>query len=301
MKGIRTGVIGLALSSIIVNASATELCATAQDLTAMQVAAVQQKLMVAALSCHDTALYNEFVTAYQSDLVASDQALQAFFVRLNADTGSADYDTFKTKLANNYSLRSGGNSRSYCSSAQATFKAALGKIRPSLKSFAFAQPMATDARYAVCGETIAGGSVLMAPVRQAVAAAPAIVPDKPTTQTAVAAVSDAATVKASDAVTPAKAAPAPPTATASNDNAYRYSNGNAPQQQTARRYDARDPRDSYTQPAYQQPAYRQGYNDNYGYSNRYGERDPYYRNPYARPQYRRPPPPDYYYYYLRRR
>src|SRR4051794_5332937 len=99
MKGIRTGVFGLALSSIVVNATAAEICASAQDLTAMQVAAVQQKLMVAALSCNEGALYNDFVTAYQRDLIASDQALQAFFLRLNAETGASDYDAFKTKLA----------------------------------------------------------------------------------------------------------------------------------------------------------------------------------------------------------
>jgi hypothetical protein len=298
MQGIRTGFIGLALSSVIVNASAAELCATAQDLTAMQVAAVQQKLMVAALSCNNTAAYNDFVAAYQPDLVASDQALQAFFMRLNADTGASDYDSFKTKLANTASMRSSGNTRNYCRTAQATFKAALGERRQSLRSFVLAEPMLADARYAVCGETIAGGSLLMAPVQAAVAAAPEIVPGKPTTQAAVAAASGVAVAKAADAVTPnAAVTPTPPAATAGNrnDNLYRYPNGTAPQQQRARPYATRDPRDAYI------PApYRQGYNDNYGYTNRYGERDPYYRNPYSRPQYSRVPP-EYYYYYLRRR
>src|SRR3954468_10180968 len=172
MKRIRTGVVGLALSSVVANATAAELCATAQDLTAMQVASVQQKLMVAALSCNDSALYNEFVVAYQPDLLASDLALQAFFLRLNAETGASDYDSFKTKLANNYSLRSGGNTRAYCRTAQATFKAALAKNRPALRTFVLSQPMTVDARYAVCGETVAGGSVLMGPVQAAVAAAP---------------------------------------------------------------------------------------------------------------------------------
>jgi hypothetical protein len=102
------------------------------------------------------------------------------------------------------------------------------------------------------------------------------------------------------ATTDAAAASDAATVTASNrnDNAYRSANGNAPQQQPARRYDARDPRDTYSYPN-PSPAYRQGYADSYGYSTRYGERDPYYRNPYARPQYRRLPP-DYYYYYWRR-
>jgi hypothetical protein len=296
MKCIRTGVFGLALSSIVANATAAEVCATAQDLTAMQVAAVQQKLMVAALSCNDITLYNDFVSAYQSDLFASDQALQAFFLRLNAETGSADYDAFKTKLANSYSIRSSGNTRSYCGTAQTTFKAALASNRPSLKSFVLSQPMATDARYKVCGDTVAGGSVVMAPVQSAVAAASDIVPGKAAAQPAVAAASEAPAVKSPDAVTSGAAAQSSSPTTASNrsGNLYRAPNGTPPQQQPARRYDARDPR------AY--PGYQQGYDDHYGYTTRYGERDPYYRNPYSRPQYRPvPPDPYYYYYYLRRR
>jgi hypothetical protein len=298
MKGIRTGVFGLALSSIVANATAAEVCATAQDLTAMQVAAVQQKLMVAALSCNDVTLYNDFVSAYQRDLFAADQSLQAFFMRLNAETGAADYDAFKTKLANSYSIRSSGNVRSYCGTAQTIFKAALASNRPSLKSFVLSQPMATDARYKVCGETVAGGSVVMAPIQSAVAAASDIVPGK-----AVAAASEAPAAKSPDAViSGAAAAQSSSTATASNrsGNLYRSPDGTAPQQQPARRYDARDPRAN--------PTYQQGYDDRYGYTTRYGQRDPYYRNPYSRPQYRRvtPPPPspyyyDYYYYYPRRR
>ena len=300
MKGIRTGVFGLALFSFVANATAAEICATAQDLTAMQVAAVQQKLMVAALSCNDSALYNDFVTAYHEDLFASDQALQAFFMRHNADTGAADYDSFKTKLANSYSLRSGGNTRAYCGTARTTFKVALASNRPSLKSFALSQPMASDARYAVCGETIAGGSVVMAAIQPAIATAKDVIPGK--SATALAAASDTLATKSAGAVTAdAAAAATASTATAPNrDNAYRYPNGSAPQQQTARRYDARDPRDPYAYPPPPPPStYQQGYDDHYGYTTRYGERDPYYRNPYSRPQYRRVPP-EYYYYYWRR-
>ena len=171
MKSIRTGVISLALSSVVLNATAAELCATAQDLTAMQVAAVQQKLMVAALSCNDSALYNDFVAAYQPDLVASDLSLQAFFMRLNADTGARDYDAYKTKLANSYSIISSKNTRGYCVSARTTFKTALAANRPTLRTFVLSQPMTVDRRYGVCGETVAGGELHMGPVQAALAAA----------------------------------------------------------------------------------------------------------------------------------
>ena len=332
MKRIRTGVISLALSSVVLNATAAELCATAQDLTAMQVAAVQQKLMVAALSCNDSTLYNDFVAAYQPDLVASDLALQAFFMRLNADTGASDYDAFKTKLANNYSITSSKNTRGYCVSARTTFKTALAANRPTLRTFVLSQPMAVDKRYGVCGETVAGGELHMGAAAPVIAAAEtpansaevaitaaanvasakaaetsvtaaANVASAEAAETAVTAAANLASAKAAQSAAAAAAQAPAVTASRRDDNLYRYPNGSAPQQQPARRYDARDPRDPYARDPYARPYYQQGYGDGYGYTNRYGDRDPYYRNPYARPYYGRvrPAPPPDYYYYLRRR
>src|SRR6185295_11035621 len=69
-------------------------CATPDDRFALQAAAVQQKLMVAAFTCQVTQLYNRFVLTYQKDLQVSDFALQNFFRRLYGQTGIADYHSF---------------------------------------------------------------------------------------------------------------------------------------------------------------------------------------------------------------
>ena len=87
MQGIKSGLLGLALSSFIGNDWAADVCARAQDITALQAAAVQQELMVAAFVCNDSGLYNSFVIAYQKDLQNSDQTLLDFFQRLNRVTG----------------------------------------------------------------------------------------------------------------------------------------------------------------------------------------------------------------------
>jgi hypothetical protein len=162
---LKTGAVALALSSIIGNAWAENVCARAQDLTALQVAAVQQELMVAALSCdEDVPLYNSFVATYQKELRTSDAALQAFFLRRDARTGTSDYHTFKTKLANNFSVRSGANKKAYCRNAQAVFHQALEE-KKSLAGFVLAQPMSVDASYTACGESVPGGAmVARAPV-----------------------------------------------------------------------------------------------------------------------------------------
>jgi hypothetical protein len=163
---LKTGAVALALSSIVAGiAWAENVCARAQDLTALQVAAVQQELMVAALSCdEDVPLYNSFVATYQRELRTSDAALQAFFLRRDARTGTSDYHAFKTRLANNFSVRSGANKKAYCRNAQAVFHAALEE-KKNLAGFVLAQPMSVDASYTACGESVPGGAmVARAPV-----------------------------------------------------------------------------------------------------------------------------------------
>jgi hypothetical protein len=279
MQGIKSGVLGLALSTFIGNAWAADVCARAQDLTALQVAAVQQELMVAAFTCNDFGLYNSFVIGYQKPLQDSDQALQAFFLRLNPATGAAEYHTFKTKLANSYSLRSSGNGKAYCGNALRVFHAALNEGSKSLAEFAMAQPASFAVNYDVCGERIPGGAMTaktaapaLAPVIAPLAAAPNVISAEADSGVAVVGGT-------------AQSSPDRNNSYYSSQNGGRYAAPPPPApQQSARRYDARDPNDRSS-------------SDSYGYSNRYGERDPYYRNPYDRYWYGAPPQ----YYYLRRR
>jgi hypothetical protein len=112
MKAIlRAGAAGIAMVSMAQGALAGA-CIRHEEMTALQVAAVQQQLMVAALSCNAISLYNRFVVSYQRDLRTSDDALKAFFLRMNRQDGLADYHAFKTRLANRSSLRSAADSES---------------------------------------------------------------------------------------------------------------------------------------------------------------------------------------------
>src|SRR4051794_21339419 len=99
--------IGSALLALCVaeNAYAGDQCVRRNERMALKVAALQQQLMVAALSCHAIPLYNRFVISYRRDLQRSDNALKGFFIRHGS---VADYHAFKTRLANNSSLSSIG-------------------------------------------------------------------------------------------------------------------------------------------------------------------------------------------------
>ncbi|MGH6814599.1 MAG: hypothetical protein ACREC6_02735 [Hyphomicrobiaceae bacterium] len=146
-------------------------------MVALQVAALQQQLMVAALTCDDVSLYNSFVTTYQQDLVASDEALQAFFGRFGEEDGASAYHSFKTKMANMYSQRSATDKRRFCESARASFSPALKTEKVNLASFALSQPSFVSEPYTNCGTSVAGGAMV---ARAPVPAAPTA--DMPTAE-----------------------------------------------------------------------------------------------------------------------
>ena len=156
----KAAVAGLSLTLTTGTAWAAEVCARAPDLVALQVAALQQQLMVAALTCDDVPLYNSFVTAYQKDLVASDQALQAFFDRFGSEEGTPAYHSFKTKMANMYSARSATDKKRFCTAVRATFAPALKAEKMSLSAFAMSQPSTVNEPYTNCGGTVASGAMV---------------------------------------------------------------------------------------------------------------------------------------------
>jgi hypothetical protein len=165
MKTIfKTATAVLAISALAGQASAAGMCAKPEEYSALKAAAVQQKLMVAALYCSDVAPYNRFVISYQKELQHSDATLLSYFQRTNGRGGEKDYHAYKTSLANGYSLDSIRAMQRYCLAANATFDAAFDPGNTSLQTFIAAQSVPEAAAYPVCGtmearaETVSGGS-----------------------------------------------------------------------------------------------------------------------------------------------
>jgi len=154
---------GLSLSLMAGTAWGAEVCARAPEVVALQVAALQQQLMVAALTCDDVSLYNSFVISYQEDLVASDGRLQDFFNRFGEEDGGAAYHAFKTKMANIFSARSAANKRQFCDSTRAAFAPALKAEKLNLASFALSHPSAVSEPYTNCGATVVAGGAMVTP------------------------------------------------------------------------------------------------------------------------------------------
>jgi hypothetical protein len=124
-------VAGLAIALALATGHAlADRCATSSEMATLRVAAFQQQLMVAALTCHRIGSYNRFVKAYRPSLVSSDHAMLQLFMRLDGADGDADYNAYKTRLANLAVLRNNANGGVYCRKAGADFAAAASNRRP---------------------------------------------------------------------------------------------------------------------------------------------------------------------------
>jgi hypothetical protein len=157
---MKTATAAVAMMGMTGNAWGGERCFQAQEARALQAAAIQQQLMVAAFTCNDVSLYNRFVMSYQKELQASDEALKAYFVRLDGPGGGmAGYHAFKTRLANQSSINSIHDAGGYCATADAAYDAALNHGRASLAEFLSAQPFSVELSSSACREEVNGEPV----------------------------------------------------------------------------------------------------------------------------------------------
>ncbi len=162
--GRNLGVGAIALSAVVAAGGAMAMppskCAKPVEVTAIQAAAIQQELMVAALTCNEISNFNAFQTGYSGELRASDATLERMFKRLFGGTrGEAEYHAFKTRLANNSSMRSIKDNPNYCHEASQVFAAALGSQRPTLADFVSGIPVNDPSPVDSCEIKVAVGLV----------------------------------------------------------------------------------------------------------------------------------------------
>ncbi len=134
-----------AFAALSVAAQAALVCATAPELKVLQSTALQQQLMVAALTCQMRGDYDRFVAVYRDGLIQSDTALKAFFA---ARPRGEDYHAYKTRIANAASLRSVRDPQ-FCNSARKVFDMALGR-RLERRGLAPEPPQLVDTGYEGC-------------------------------------------------------------------------------------------------------------------------------------------------------
>jgi hypothetical protein len=132
-------------------------CAKPVEVSAIQTAAIQQELMVAALTCNEIDHFNAFQTGFNAELRSSDATLERMFKRLfGGSKGEAQYHAFKTRLANDSSMRSIHDNADYCQEARQVFSAALVPQKPTLANFVATVPVNDESPVNSCEIRVAG-------------------------------------------------------------------------------------------------------------------------------------------------
>jgi hypothetical protein len=155
--GGKIGASVCALAILLGNVEAVQAgpCARNEEVTAIQVASIQQQLMVAALTCGQVSNYNAFQTSYAGELRTSDATLMRMFQRFYGGRGDAEYHAFKTRVANDSELRSIHDNPTYCAVAQTLFASALTPEKPRLATFVSQVPVMEDSPFNSCEMSVA--------------------------------------------------------------------------------------------------------------------------------------------------
>jgi hypothetical protein len=123
-RSILAGLGALALASA--PALAAPQCVQPAEKTALDVRALQSRLMVAAISCKQEDAYNAFVRHHQPVLGGAYNQAEGHFRRLHGGQGRTRFNQFDTVLANAQSeegIRAGGTL--FCRDTQIFFREAM--------------------------------------------------------------------------------------------------------------------------------------------------------------------------------
>lgn len=129
-----------------------QFCARPAEKLAMQVAALQSRLMVTALACDASTQFNAFGTANKPSLVQQNKELAGYFNRNYGRRGQAEQDAYTTALANAQSRRRTIDGARFCSDGQQLFAAVAAIKSPAeLAPLAASQTISQPMNVAVCG------------------------------------------------------------------------------------------------------------------------------------------------------
>lgn len=158
-KSFKTGACLLASTIALTSiAQAAPRCANPNEVSAIQVSAVQQELMDAALGCGPTATqnFNAFQTSFGPELRRSDAVLLRMFKRIYGSyKGDAAYNAYKTRAASNAELRRDRGLTEFCKAADRVFVAALAPDKPVLQDFVSAVPVEEASPVDTCQISVA--------------------------------------------------------------------------------------------------------------------------------------------------
>jgi hypothetical protein len=149
-------------------------CASAAEISAIQVEAVHEELSDASLACGDRAVdrFNQFQKRFLTELRRSDALMLSMFKRLyGVAKGNAAYDAYKTRAIAHAEQRRTipGAAENFCKAADIVFAAALAPDKPVLEDFVAGVPVEESSPVDSC-------EIKVTVALQGVAAAPSVMP-----------------------------------------------------------------------------------------------------------------------------
>jgi hypothetical protein len=125
-RSIFAGLGALAIASSPALAAPAAQCLQPAEKAALDIRALQSRLMVAAISCRQEDAYNAFVRRHQRDLGGAYHQAEGHFRRLHGGQGRTRFNQYDTVLANSQSeegIRAGGTL--FCRDTQIFFREAM--------------------------------------------------------------------------------------------------------------------------------------------------------------------------------
>lgn len=149
---IRNFAMSLAMISIYAGGAIAQPCVQPRDQQAFDLIALKSSLMVAALSCNESDFYNAFMTRFQPNILAEQQAMDEYFNRAYGLDWQAREDSFVTDLANGQAVNSGRPGTDYCSGTGQLFGQVLAsKSWNDLLQLTTAKPALLPVAALACG------------------------------------------------------------------------------------------------------------------------------------------------------
>lgn len=131
------------------------VCAKPHEHAALKARVLQTELMVAALTCQNQQMYNQFVTKFQKELVNEGKSLQKYFNRQHGAAGQRQLNAMVTRLANEAAQLSMDRPIGFCQQTSLLFSEAMNTKpadfsrlldKPALKERHGVQPCSSSAK-----------------------------------------------------------------------------------------------------------------------------------------------------------
>jgi hypothetical protein len=132
IRRMGTALVGLSLLGF---AAPSFACNPDKGVQALNVRTLQSHLMVAGLSCGQSAEYNQFVGHYQKELINHGKSLTAYFNRNYGGAGRRELNAYVTRMANEASRTSMVNRRAFCDESRAIFQVLGAQEKTTLVSY----------------------------------------------------------------------------------------------------------------------------------------------------------------------